>query len=135
MIFFNEKKKYFAKKIDAVRKSIWDLEFKRDKTLTIKEEVRQTYDNTKSKIASIESQIELLKDDKSKKGDVANMKDDITRLQQDAERYEAQMVQLEMEVFGAKPSAENPQGVQGINHTIDAYQELLVMLQEYSKKI
>lgn len=51
MLFFtNKKKKYFLHKLDGVQKMIWDLEFKREKSLMVREEVRQTYDNTQAKL-------------------------------------------------------------------------------------
>jgi len=49
-MFLNKKKKYFKHKLDGVQKMIWDNEFKREKSLMIKEEVRSEYDAVSSKL-------------------------------------------------------------------------------------
>lgn len=56
-LFTSKKKKYFLHKADGAQKMIWDLEFKRDKTLLIKEDVRREYDGACSKIHIIENRI------------------------------------------------------------------------------
>lgn len=56
-IFTSEKKKYFKKKYLSVQKMIWDLEFKREKTLAIREEVRREYDGCASKLHLLGTQI------------------------------------------------------------------------------
>lgn len=63
MWFQNKKKKYFKHKLDGVQKMIWDFEFKREKTLVIREEVRREYDGTNSKIHLIKTKVKAqLKD-------------------------------------------------------------------------
>lgn len=64
---FSQKKKYFKHKADGVQKMIWDLEFKREKTMMIREEVRREYDGTLAKINIHITKIEgQLKDPKKK---------------------------------------------------------------------
>lgn len=58
MLFItSKKKKYFIKKGEAVLKMIWDLEFKREKTLMIKEDVRREYDGACSKLQITDAKI------------------------------------------------------------------------------
>lgn len=56
-LFESKKKKYFKHKYNGVQKMIWDLEFKREKTLMIREEVRREYDGTAAKFGVIDGKI------------------------------------------------------------------------------
>lgn len=124
---FNTQKKYFEKKLEGVQKMVWDLEFKRFKTLEIREEVRQEYDNLKSKRCVVETQLEGNPKDK------ATLEDSKTILTRDIDRLEGQMKSLDMEVFGSKATAEYPNGYDGINQQLDALHELKEMLKSYIK--
>lgn len=110
---------------------IWDLEFKREKTLQIREEIRVSYDASKAKLAACD---ELIKQEKNK-AEKARIEDEKVRLNRDVERYEAQMASLEIDVQGANPSSENPDGVSGINDQLDALHQLLLMVNAFIKKI
>lgn len=64
-MFTNKKKEYFKHKLSGVQKMLWDFEFKREKTIMIREEVRREYDNVKSKLNIIVTKIQAqLKDPK-----------------------------------------------------------------------
>ena len=56
-MWFNKKKQYFNKKARAVQNMIWDLEFKRAKSLMIREGIRKVYDQTKAKLDFIFTKI------------------------------------------------------------------------------
>lgn len=56
-LFENKKKSYFKHKLDGVQKMIWDHEFKREKTMVIREEVRREYDGAGSKLHIVQNQI------------------------------------------------------------------------------
>ena len=56
-LFTSQKKQYFQRKLVAMKKMIWDLEFKRDKSLYVKEGFRQEYDRTQAKLHIILEQI------------------------------------------------------------------------------
>lgn len=60
---FNKKKKYFKHKRNGVQKMIWDLEFKKEKSLMVREEVRREYDGTCARLQIISSRIESQKKD------------------------------------------------------------------------
>ena len=63
------------------------------------------------------------------------MEDTKVILERDIGRYEGQMKQLDLEVAGSNPTAEYPDGVQGINQQIDNLRELSEMLKDWIRKI
>lgn len=133
---FNKKKKYFKEKLDAVEKTIWDLEFKREKTRSIREEVRVEYDTTKARLELINNQI---KDQKEKptmsEGDIKRLDDDKVRIERDLTRYESQMKSMDLEVTGSQPTSELPDGHIGIDHQLESLRELKGMIKEYITKL
>lgn len=120
---------------------IWDLEFKRFKTREIREEVRQTYDQQKAKLLSIETTItnERAKPDsyanKMAEGDIARLDDEVVRLKNDIERYAAQIKQIDVDVDGSRETNEYPNGVAGISQQLDSLRELEGMIREYIKEL
>jgi hypothetical protein len=151
---FNKKKKYFEQKLEAVQKMIWDLEFKRFKSLEIREEVRMQYDSLKAKVQMVKdriktfpeldpelvkleySDIKLIDEKKKKWSDEENKLDDEKILmERDIQRYEGQMKQIDMDVHGANASVDRPDGVQGLDHQLESLQELKGMLKIYNKTL
>lgn len=135
----NWKYRYFRKKLRGVQFMIADLEFKRAKTRMIREEIRQEYDNQKSKLMVLETQIESeeSKPDefKMEKGEFARLGDQKVLLENDIEKFTQQMKGLDLEIAGSKPTAEFHDGVQGINDRLDALRELVGMLHDYIKSL
>jgi chromosome segregation ATPase len=135
-MIFNEKKKYFRKKLDGVKKMVWDLEFKREKTRTIREEIRQEYDKGRAQLTILEAQIKSQKEKPTmEKGEIARLDDRETLLKRDVERFKMQIDGLDAEVNGAAPTEQVREGVQGINQQIDALRELDEMLKDYVRKL
>lgn len=133
---FNKKKKYFQQKLDGAQKMIWDFEFKRFKTKEIREEIRMEYDNRKSKLEVLEVQIKSQKENPTmEKGDIARLDDDKVLLERDRDKFLSQMKGLDLEVEGSKPTADYPEGVQGVNQQLDALRELQGMLKSYIKEL
>lgn len=133
---FNWKYRYFNAKLRGVEKMIEDLKFKRFKTLEIREEIRQTYDQSKSRFNILETQTKAQKDKPTmEEGDIKKMDDQIVLLGKDIKRYEEQMKALDSEVFGRKPDQEDHEGMQGINEQIDALYELKGMINNYFKEL
>ena len=136
------KYRYFSRKLRGVQSMIVDLEFKRFKTSEIREEVRQTYDQHKAKLLSIETTITHERE-KSKTGDVkampdgdiARLDDEVARLKQEIQRYEAQINAMDVDVNGANPTSENPEGFAGINQQLDSLRELEGMVRDYIKNL
>jgi len=133
---FNKQKRHFKDKLVGVEKMIWDLEFKRAKTMMVREEIRQVYDQVKSKLYSKEEQIKQQKETPTMEaGEIARLDDDKVLLEKDIKRYEEQMAGLDIEVNGAAPSQDYPEGIQGINVQIDSLHELKGMVKDYIKSI
>ena len=128
------KKQHFKQKFEGVTKMIWDLEFKAFKTREIREDVRREYDQSKARLSAIEEQIIIWPKDKDE-GDRKRLEDKVVLQKRDVERFEAQMKQLDLEVNGAKPTVDYPDGVQGINHQVDSLQELKGMLEEWIQQM
>lgn len=126
------KKTHFKQKLDGVAKMIWDLEFKKFKTEEIKEDIRNEYDGAKSSIHTIDAQIKNWPKGKPE-ADKKQLEDRKVLAERDVKRYEAQMSMLDTEVKGAKPSADFPDGVTGIDQQIDSMNELKVMLKDWIK--
>lgn len=135
-MIFNKQKTYFRKKLEGVQKLIWDLEFKRYKTHEIREDIRTLHNDSKSKLAILETQIKSEKEKPTmEKGEIARLDDRKVLFDRDIKRFEEQMKGLDLEVEGSKPTAEYQEGVQGINQQLDALRELQGMLEEYIKEL
>ena len=133
---FNKQKRHFKEKLAGVEKTIWDMEFKRFKTLEIREDIRKEYDNTRSKCHTLSEQIKQHKlEKKLNKAEIAKIEDQLTLLERDRLRFEEQMKAIDIEVKGAKASMDYPNGVAGINQTIDSLRELKDMLRDYIKTL
>ena len=134
MNIFSWQYRYFQSKIRGVEKMILDLEFKRFKTLEIREEVRQVYDNTQSRLSVLLEQIKKETETPTlEKGDFARLEDQKVLMERDIERYKKQMDGLDLEVNGSKPTNEYPEGIQGINSQLESLHELKLMLRDYLK--
>lgn len=131
---FNKEKRYFKKKLWGVQCMIWDLEFKRFKTLYVREQIRQEYDNLRSKLEILKTQINAEKD-KSTTDEFKRLEDQEAVFNRDIERKVEQMKQLDMEVNGASASADLPEGHQGLNQTMEALRELMEVTKMYIKEL
>ena len=127
-------KKHFKQKLKGVEKMIWDLNFKVFKTREIKEDVRKGYDKKKAKLFGLEEQIKNWPKDKDE-ADRKRLEDEITRINQGIERGEQQMKMLDMEIDGAQPSEQYPEGVQGISQQVDGLMELRQMLKDWLRTL
>lgn len=129
------RKEHFKQKLDGTTKMMWDLEFKIYKTREIREDVRKEYDNCKQRISVLDGRIYLLPKDKEKWSDEdKRIEDQKTLLERDAQRYEQQMKNLDIEVEGSKPTNDYPDGVTGIQQQIDSLRELTEMLRDWILK-
>lgn len=125
-----KQKRHFLKKIAGVEKTIWDLEFKREKTLMIREDIRVEYDHLQSRQDALEKELEKKKPENATK----EIEDQKEKIKLDTERMLKQMVDLDIEVNGCGITVEFPEGHQGINQTLDSLRELLQMLKDYIRK-
>jgi hypothetical protein len=134
-LFKSKEYKYFKRKLQGVYYAILDHEFKRFKTLEIREEIRQEYDNIKARIALLQNK----KEEEAKKGlpknELARIDDEIVLAEAERDRFEKQIKGLDREVYGAKPSADEPNGFDGIEQTLESFHELEQMLKDYIKRL
>lgn len=128
------KKEHFRHKLEGTQKMIWDMEFKAFKTREIREDVRKEYDHRIQRIELLKQQIEKFpaEGDQAEK---AKLQDQITLCERDRDRFLFQMQQLDAEVNGAKPTAENQDGVVGIVQQIESLRELVGMLKDWIKQV
>lgn len=114
---------------------ILDLEFKRFKTREIREEVRQDYDNLRSRLHVLNEQIKSQTENPPiKKEETTKLNDEKALLERDIERRKKQVESLDLEVEGSKPTSDYPDGVQGIDNQLDALHELLGMIRAYIRE-
>lgn len=128
------RKDHLKRRLQGTREMIWDLQFKVFKTREIREEIRQEYDLMKSRLEHVENQIKNFPADKDQ-GDKARLEDDKVRIQNDTNRFLAQMKQLDIEVEGSKKTNEFPEGATGITQNIDSLRELESMIRDYLKEM
>ena len=133
---FNWKYRHFRKKLQGVKRMMLDLEFKRFKTREIREDVRQEYDNLRSRLQILEERIKTQKDNPTmEEGDIKRLDDQKVLLERDISRLKDQMKALDLDIQGSKPTNEFPDGVAGIQQQLDGLQELKVMLKDYMQRV
>ena len=123
---------------EGVQKMIWDYEFKREKSLMIREEVRQQYDNFSQKLHLIETRLKAEKEkEKSEisKDELARIEDQKVILEKEIEKCKGQMSKIDIDVNGLPPCAQEPEGLVGHNETIESLRELLGMVKTYIRRI
>jgi DNA-directed RNA polymerase specialized sigma subunit len=126
-LLIDRKYRFFAKKIVSVTKQIWDYEFKVEKTLQVREGVRQDRDKLIDARHKMEAQLKAKPDDVELQKELAATVDTINR-------YEAQMNMLDSEIFGVAANGDDP-GKEGVNDIIGSLAELRKMYKEYLRKI
>lgn len=133
---FNKQKEYFDKKLDGVQKVIWDFEFKRFKLGLEREEIRGGYDNLRSRMEVLKTQIKAQKEKPTmEKGEIARLNDQEVILQRDIDRAIQNMKVLDGEISGLAASSEHPEGVTGINQQLEALRELKQTVRDYKKTL
>ena len=131
---FNKEKTYFKKKLIGVQNMVWDLEFKKFKTLYVREQIRKEYDALRSRLEILKTQINA---DKGKPvtDEFKRLQDQEVIVTKDISKKLDQMKSLDIEIVGAKPSAEIPDGHQGLDETVEALRELMDVTKKYLKQI
>lgn len=128
--------RHFVKKLRGVEKMTADLVFKRHKTREIREQIRQECDNNKARLSSIDEQIKIQKESPTmEEGEIKRLDDNKVILEREISRLEQQVRGLDLEVEGSKPTEEFHDGLEGINHQIDALYELKGMIKNYLKEL
>ena len=113
-----------------MKKSIADLEFKRFKTLEIREDVRKAYDKTQHRLDILKAQMKS-EEEKGNKEQAGHIELEVVQVEKEAERYKSQLKAMDLEVTGSKQTNEYPDGYVGINDTLESLRELEKMLHVY----
>lgn len=124
---FNAKHRFFSRKVKAVTRQMWEYEFKVEKTLQIKEGIRQDRDRLVDARHKAELALNATPNDKKLEEEFNNLNDTI-------KRYEAQMVMLDKQILGVEAKGDNP-GEEGINNIISSLAELRRMYKDYLQKL
>lgn len=127
----NEKYRFFYAKIGAVQKSIWDLDFKIEKSRQVREGVRQDRDRAIESLNMINTRLkaeDISPEEKEK------LEQDLAIYTDNVSRYERQMKMIDGQIQGVPAQGENP-GEQGILETIASYAELKAMYKHYLKNL
>lgn len=126
----------------AIMKMVADMEFKREKSLVIREGVRQEYDNVKSKLDIINTQLKSFpelkegEDKKLKWTDEQNRVDDErVLLEKELSALINQMEGIDLDVNGSRKTNDYPDGYQGLNQQLEALRELLTIVKGYIKTL
>lgn len=141
---FNKKRKYFRGKLKGIQKVLWDLDFKKFKTLEIREGLREEYDQMKTKVSMVKDKIKTeLEKPTMSPDERKRLEDEAVLMERDLDRMvnghptDQSIVclkGLDLAVFGSKPTQDHPHGVQGIDQEIQGLRELQEILKEYIKK-
>lgn len=129
-----DKKDFFKQKIDNVHRQIWEWEFRIFKTKEVREDIRKELDNAVSRSEITKNSIKNWPKDKPKE-DKAKIEDELTLMERDIERFKKQIDNLDLEIYGSKPTNEHPDGVLGFQYQIDSLRELEEMLKEWVKEL
>ena len=126
------KKAHFKQKLDGVKRMICDMEFKVFKTKEIREGVRKEYDHMSARIDALKTQISNFE---GKEEDKKTIEDQKTISERDAEKIKNQLLSLDVEIYGQKPTNDNPEGISGITEQIGSLRELHQMLKDWIAKL
>ncbi len=118
------KKSYFKAKLKTLTRQMWELEFKIDKTLQVREGIRQDRDKILDAQHKIEAALKANPTDEALLKEKAMIDDNILR-------YERQMKMLDDEIHGVQATSVEEPGKEGINDTLATLAELKKMTEQY----
>lgn len=144
----SRKYRYHYGMFKGVENMIWNNEFKRFKLITDREAVRREYDNARSKLYILETQLKSFPEDKAKWTDEQKRVEDkktLIVLNIEGEKngdgsvakqgYKDQMRDFDLEINGSGKTNEFPKGLQGVNQQIDGLRELQALTKAYLKTL
>ena len=132
---FNKQKKYFVQKADGIQKMIWDQEFKRAKTLEIREGIRKAYDESAGRLTVLKQRISSAPEKEKGTDEFKRLEDEVVRLEKEIETYKNQMKQCDLDITGSKQTNEYPEGLVGVDQNLESLRELQAMVKKYIKTI
>lgn len=121
------KKSFFKREVSRINRQLWNEEFKVEKSLQIKEGIRQDRDKLLDAKHKIDAQLKATPDDKDLQEQASNIINTV-------KRYELQMNMLDKQINGVPAEGDNP-GEEGANDTISSLAELRRMVKDYVTKL
>src|SRR3990167_7888724 len=122
---FNWKYKHFVKKKRSVLMMVEDLQFKKFKTLQIREKEREDYTSICSRLGDINERIKSEKGEPTLSTDeIKGLDDQKALLERDKERKELRLKEIDIEIQGTRPTDEYPDGADGIEQQIELLHNL-----------
>lgn len=125
-------KSYLNKVLEGLDKEVWNADVATYKWRIQREDVRGQYDQVKAGLTSLE---EKLKDYKGKPEDKGKLEDEIVRAEADVKKLETTLSTIDIVLTGAKPSAELPEGRQGLNELKESKQDMIAITKKYIKTL
>lgn len=123
------KKRHFKARIEQTDRSIYDLEFSREKFKSLREEVRQQYDRVNESVVSAKAKLE---EEKSKKEPEAKVLENLQNL---IARYEPDIEYLKKQMEGLDNQIDCEENPEACAQKIAATRALKEMLKTYLKKL
>ena len=127
---FNTKKRFFKDKIDSVTKTIWEFEFKIQKSRQVREGVRLDRDRAIEAIQQIDARIK----GETKEEEKAKMEVEKGKFQENVKRYEEQMLMMDKQITGFAWD-ETHEPIIGILEQIKSLVELREMYKDHISKM
>ena len=122
------KKKHFKDKIKGTERLLWGYHLKQFQTELIKEEKRVEYDQINAKVDTLKK---LIAADKNNKDAVS----DLEKAEHASGQLKKQLVNLDAQLYGIRPSQEYPEGVSGLKDQIESLKDLVYTLKQYVKSL
>lgn len=133
---FNWKYKHFIKKRRSVLTMVEDLQFKKFKTLQIREMEREKHITICSRLGDLDQRIKSEKEKPTLSVDeVKRLDDQKVLLERDKERQELRLKEIDIEIQGTRPTAEYPDGADGIEQQIELLHNLAHTIDVWVKTI
>lgn len=128
----SRKYRYFNRKVIDVQNSIWEYEFKVNKSRQIREGIRQDRDRAMETSQQIEVALKAEKKGEKKE----SLEKELATFIDSVKRYEAQMKMIDAQIQGGEDnrSESNPAGI-GVLEQIKSLTELKLMYIDYLSRI
>lgn len=131
MKILNKKYWFFKKKISDVTKSIWEIEFKINKSRQMRESIRQDRDKMVEYVMQVETAIKGSENDPEA---IERYTKELEGAKSNIGKYEGQMKMLDDQIVGIPANGEDP-GENGLSDTVKGLLELRLMYREYIKSM
>jgi hypothetical protein len=127
----SKKYRFFLEKRYAVQATIWEMEFKVNKSRQVREGIRLDRDKTVENINQLEA---TLKVPGKKEEEIKKLESELAMHKSNKERFEKQINMIDAQINGGQQSEDNPAGI-GILEQMRSLVELQGMYDDYMSRI